>query len=88
MCWVTHILTCVHVCVLISRVQLFETPWTVAQQAPMSMGFPKQEYWSGLPFTSPVDLPDPRIKPSFPVSWADSLMSETPRNPNIVTYII
>ena len=41
------------------RVQLFATPWTVAYQAPLSMGFPKQEYWSGLPFPSPGDLPDP-----------------------------
>ena len=48
MCWVTHILTCVHVCELISRIQLFMTPWTVAHQAPLLMGFPKQEYWSGL----------------------------------------
>ena len=48
MSWVTHILTCVHVCELISRIQLFMTPWTVAHQAPLLMGFPKQEYWSGL----------------------------------------
>ena len=48
MCWVTHILTCVHVCELISRIQLFATPWTAAHQAPLLMGFPKQEYWSGL----------------------------------------
>ena len=44
-----------------------ETPWTVAHQAPLSMGFPRQEYWSGLPFASPGDLPDPGIKPTFPV---------------------
>ena len=41
------------------------TPWTVALQAPLSMGFPRQEYWSGLPFPSPGDLPDPRTKPVF-----------------------
>ena len=41
----------------------FVTPWTVTHQAPLSMGFPRQEYWSGLPFTSPGDLPDPGIKP-------------------------
>ena len=41
---------------------LFTTPWIVAHQAPLSMGFPKQEYWSGLPFYSPGDLPNPRIK--------------------------
>ena len=41
----------------------FATPWTVACQAPLSMGFPRQEYWSGLPFLSPGDLPDPGIEP-------------------------
>ena len=48
---------------LLSRVQLFVTPWTVAHQASQSMGFSKQEYWSGLPFPSPKDLPDPGIEP-------------------------
>ena len=48
---------------LLSCVQLFVTPWTVARQAPLSMGFSRQEYWSGLPFPSPGDLPDPGIKP-------------------------
>ena len=43
----------------LSRVQLFATPWTVAYQAPLSMGFSRQGYWSGLPFPSPGDLPDP-----------------------------
>ena len=46
-----------------SRVQLFATPQTVAHQAPLSMGFPRQEYWSGLPCPSPGDLPHPGIKP-------------------------
>ena len=46
-----------------SHVRLFATPWTVARQAPLSMGFSRQEYWSGLPFPSPGDLPDPGIKP-------------------------
>ena len=45
----------------------FATPWIVAQQAPLSMGFPGQEYWSGLPNPPPGDLPDPRIKPMSPV---------------------
>ena len=45
-------------------------PWTVACQAPLSMGFPRQEYWSGLPFPSPGDLPKPKIKPKSPVSPA------------------
>ena len=47
---------------VLSHVQLCETPWTVAHQAPLSMGFPKQEYWSGLPFPSPGDLPDSAIE--------------------------
>ena len=46
----------------------FVTPWTVAHQAPLSMGFSRQEYWSGLPCTSPGDLPDPGIEPTYPVS--------------------
>ena len=50
----------------LSRVQLFATPWTVAYQAPLSMGFFRQEYWSGLPFPSPGDLPSPGIEPRFP----------------------
>ena len=56
------------VCVL-SRVQLFVTPWTVAHQAPLSMGFSRQEYWSGLPFPSPDDLPDPGTELMAPVWW-------------------
>ena len=55
----------VHVCMLIrfSPAQLFATPWTVAHQALLSMGFSSQEYWSRLPFPSPRDLSDPRIEP-------------------------
>ena len=52
----------------LSHVQLFEILWTVGHQAPVSMGFPMQEYWSGLPFPSPGDLPDPGIKPRSPGS--------------------
>ena len=48
---------------LLSRVRLFATPWTVAYQALPSMGFSRQEYWSGVPFPSPEDLPDPGIEP-------------------------
>ena len=51
----------------------FVTPWTVAHQAPLSMGFPKQEYWNGLPFLSPGDLPNPGIEPASPARQADSL---------------
>ena len=54
-----------YVCVL-SHVQLFATPWTVARQAPLSMGFPRLEYWSGLPFPIPGDLLDPGIEPMSP----------------------
>ena len=50
----------------LSRVQLFATPWTVAYHTPLSMGFSKQEYWSGLPFPSPGNLPDPGMEPRSP----------------------
>ena len=50
-------------------------PWSVAHQAPLSMGFSRQEYWSGLPFPSPGDLPDPGIKPSSLILQADTLTS-------------
>ena len=63
---------------LLSRVRLFATPWTVAHQAPSSMGFSRQEYWSGLPFPSPGDLPDPGIKPTSPALQADALTSVPP----------
>ena len=52
------------------------TPWTVARQAPLSMGISRQECWSGLPFPSPEDLPDPEIKPGSPALQADSLPTE------------
>ena len=63
---------------LLSHVRLFATPWTVAYQAPPSMGFSRQEYWSGLPFPSPGDLPNPRIEPESPALQADALPSEPP----------
>ena len=56
-------------------------PWTVAYQAPPSMGFSRQEYWSGLPFPSPGDLPDPGIEPRSPALEADALTSEPPGKP-------
>ena len=62
----------------LSRVRLFATPWSVAYQAPLSMGFSRQEYWSGLPFPSPGDLPDPGIEPGSPALQADTLTSELP----------
>ena len=65
----------------LSRVLLFATPWTVAYQAFPSMGFSRQEYWSGLPFPSPGDLLNPGIKPGSSGLQADSLPSEPPRKP-------
>ena len=65
----------------LSRVQLFMTPWTVVHQAPPSMGFSRQEYWSGLPFISPGDLPDPGMGPRSPALQADALTSEPPGLP-------
>ena len=65
----------------LSRVRFFATLWTVAHQAPQSMGFSRQEYWSGLPFPSPGHLPDPGIKPKSPTLQADALTSEPPGKP-------
>ena len=60
------------------------TPWTVARQAPLCMGFSRQEYWSGLPFLPPGDLPDPRIEPGSPALQAESSLSEPPgKSPNL-----
>ena len=65
----------------VCHVQLFATPLTVACQAPLSMGFSRQGYWSGLPVLSPGDLPNPGIKPRCPELQADSLPSESPGKP-------
>ena len=54
----------------------FVTPWTVVHQAPLTMGFPRQEYWSGLPFPSPGDIPDPGIEPESSALQSDSSESE------------
>ena len=64
-------------------VQLFATPWTVAYQAPLSMGFPRQAYWSRLPFSSPGVLPNPGNEPKSLALQADSLPSEPPGKPSI-----
>ena len=61
---------------LLSRVWLFASPWTNLLQAPLSVGFSRQAYWSGLPFPSPGDLPNPGIKPASPAWQADSLPLE------------
>ena len=62
----------------LSRVQLFVIPWTVAYQASLSMGFSRQECWSGLPFPSPGDLPNPGIEPRSPALQEHALPSEPP----------
>ena len=62
----------------LSRVQLFATSWTVARQAPLSMGFSRQEYWYELPFPSPGDLPNLGIEPGSPALQVDSLSTEPP----------
>ena len=67
-----------------SRVQLFVIPWTVACQAPLSMEFFGQEYWSGLPSPSPGDLPDPGTELRSPALQADSLPSEPPGKPGCI----
>ena len=66
---------------LLSHVRLFVTPWTVAHQAPPSLGFSRQEYWSGLPFPSPGDLPNPGIEPRSPAFQAEVLTSGPPGKP-------
>ena len=65
---------------LLSPVPLFATTWTAAYQSPPSMGFSRQEYWSGLPFPSPGDLPNPGIEPGSPLLQAGALPSEPPGN--------
>ena len=65
----------------LSHVRLFVIPWTIACQAPVSMGFSRQEYWSGLPFASPGDLPHTVIEPGFPALWGDSIPTEPPGKP-------
>ena len=68
----------------LSRVRLFAALWTVAYQAPLSMGFSRQEYWSGLPFPSPGDLPNPGIEPGSPALQADSLPTELQGSPKSI----
>ena len=76
----------VDVIVVASHVQLFLTPWTVARQAPPSLGFPRQEHWSELPFPSPGDLPHPGIEPASPALAGGFLTSEPPGKPERVIY--
>ena len=69
---------------LLSRVRLFATPRTVAYQAPLSIGFSRQGYWSGLPFPSPRDHPKTGIEPGSPALQADTLSSEPPEKPGFL----
>ena len=71
----------VHIQFEVSSINIM-TPWTVAHQAPPSMEFSKQKYWSGLPFPSPGDLPNQGIEPRTPSFQADPLLSEPPGNPH------
>ena len=72
----------------LSCVRLLATAWTAAYQAPPSMGFSRQEYWSGLPFPSPRDLPSPGIKPGSPALQADALPSEPPGRPKVKVKVV
>ena len=77
-----------HICCLVSKLcpTFFATPWTVALQFPLSVGFSRQEYWSVLPFPSAGHLPHPRIEPRSPISQADSLPSELPGKEGIIFF--
>ena len=75
----------------LSRVRLFATPWSAASQAPLSLGFSRQEYWSGLPLPSPGDLPTSEIELGSPTLQADALLSKPPGkpmiNPQVKSYV-
>ena len=72
----------------LSHVRLFATPWTGAYQASLLMGFSRQEYWSGLPFPSPGDLPNPGMEPGSPTLEADAFTSEPPNTNHILLFTI
>ena len=88
--YITHTRTITYTTVLnvksLSHVQLFVTPWTVTYQVPLSIGFSRQEYWSGLPFPPPGDLPNPGVEPRSPTLQADALLSEPPGKPHTIVY--
>ena len=73
-----HFITLKYIVQSLSHVQLFATTWTVDYQAPLSIGFSRQEFWSGSPLPSPEDLPDPGIEPGSPTLQTDALPSEPP----------
>ena len=76
-------ISCFSLIQLLSHVRLFARLWTIAPQAPLSMGFSRQEYWSGWPFSSPGDLPHPGIEPRSPALQADSLLTELQGKPHM-----
>ena len=82
------VLACVHAKSLQSCLTLFGTPWTVAHQASLSMGFPRQEYWSELPFPSPGDLSNPGIELMSPALAGGFFTTEPPRKPLLIFTII
>ena len=72
-------------CLVTKLCLILATPWTAACQAPLSMGFPRQEYWSGLPFPSPGDLPNPGTEPVSPALAGRFITNESPRMPCLLT---
>ena len=83
----TYILIYTHTDTVCMLSRSFVTPWTVALQAPLSMGFSTQEYWSGLLCSSPGDLPNLGIEPRSSILQANSLLSERPGSPGVYIYI-
>ena len=83
--WITDIKFMSHItlccCLVVS--DCFVVPWTIAYQAPLPRGFPRQEYWSGLPFSSPGDLPDPGIEPTSPALADEFFTTEPPGKPHM-----
>ena len=94
--WFSFFLVCCHLLIILYYVcgglvakscPTLVTPWTVSHQGSLSMGFPRQEYWRGLPFPSPGDLPYPGIKPRSPSLQAEALLSEPPGKPPFASYL-
>ena len=84
-CWLWnwgYLFNLVNMCCHLSHARLFATLWTVAHQAPLSMGFHRQEYWSGLPCPPPGNLPHPGTEPASPASQADSFLLSHQRSPS------
>ena len=75
------------VCAMLSHVRLFVTLWRVAYKAPLSLGFPRQEYWSGFSFSSPGDLPNPGMEPVSPALAGGFFTAEPPEMPIYILYI-